>query len=215
MKDMFTNNPMDIPAMLEQYMSFPTQNQNEDLSLPEEFLQMLSVGDEESTQKAAMALHELLNIRENSILKKTIHITSAVIKEVNANGSCTIIPSSAVNQNPLEGKTFNNGVWSNVNNISIFQNLEPGDEVLVLSYGNKNKTNSFIIGVHQQKTKQKFKDITQTLRELKEFYDLFQKREKEFLEYKEKTDNTIKKLETKIEQLESNISALSSSILSI
>lgn len=177
-----------------------------------DFIKILQTEEQKEIDAAALALHELLNMREKKILEKGLRLMSGrVIGSKKDDGSYDIQPIGSFIAEDAAKTTLSSGVWRSINCVSIFQNLEAGDEVIILSYATGNKVNSMIIGVHQQKNKKKFQELLSVMGSLVEDNKKLLNLITEFEKYKKETDKKIKNLENDISSLKSRVSSLESS----
>jgi hypothetical protein len=141
-----------------------------------------------------------------------------IVDDVNDDGSYNIQPIGSFYEENNPKTIFNTGVWKGINSVCIFQNLSKGDEVLLLTNSVGNKVNSIIIGVYQQKTKNKFQNVLKTMRYLVENFNTivknYNKLINEFDTYKKDTDEKIKNLENNISSLQDRVSSLGGNLIS-
>lgn len=207
MKDMFidgSNKTNGSKTDLSQgYSSYTISNSD---TFNEEYLMQLIHGEEQKDVEAsAQALHELLNIREKKILEKSLRLVAGRIVEVNKDYSYNVQPIGSFYEENGIKSTLNTGVWSGINSVCIFQNLSQGDEVILLTNSSKNKVNSIIIGVYQQKSKDKFQNLINVIANLVEDNKRLKKIEEDCKQYKKDISilkDTVKDLKERISAIE-------------
>lgn len=184
------------------YSSYTISNSD---TFNEEYLMQLIHGEEQKDVEAsAQALHELLNIREKKILEKSLRLVAGRIVGVNKDYSYNVQPIGSFYEENGIKSTLNTGVWSGINSVCIFQNLSKGDEVILLTNSSKNKVNSIIIGVYQQKSKDKFQNLINVIANLVEDNKRLKKIEEDCKQYKK----DIRTLKDTVKDLKERISAI-------
>lgn len=184
------------------YSSYTISNSD---TFNEEYLMQLIHGEEQKDVEAsAQALHELLNIREKKILEKSLRLVAGRIVGVNKDYSYNVQPIGSFYEENGIKSTLNTGVWSGINSVCIFQNLSQGDEVILLTNSSKNKVNSIIIGVYQQKSKDKFQNLINVIANLVEDNKRLKKIEEDCKQYKK----DISILKDTVNDLKERISAI-------
>lgn len=185
------------------YSSYTISNSD---TFNEEYLMQLIHGEEQKDVEAsAQALHELLNIREKKILEKSLRLVAGRIVGVNKDYSYNVQPIGSFYEENGIKSTLNTGVWSGINSVCIFQNLSQGDEVILLTNSSKNKVNSIIIGVYQQKSKDKFQNLINVIANLVEDNKRLKKIEEDCKQYKKDISilkDTVKDLKERISAIE-------------
>ena len=186
------------------YSSYTISNSD---TFNEEYLMQLIHGEEQKDVEAsAQALHELLNIREKKILEKSLRLVAGRIVGVNKEDySYNVQPIGSFYEENGIKSTLNTGVWSGINSVCIFQNLSQGDEVILLTNSSKNKVNSIIIGVYQQKSKDKFQNLINVIANLVEDNKRLKKIEEDCKQYKKDIStlkDTVKDLKERISAIE-------------
>lgn len=190
---------------------------NEDNTVTEaDFIKILQEENPAEIEEAAQLLHDLLDVREKKIHEKSLKLVSGtIVSGRNKDGSFDVQPIGSIITETLENQTFIQGVWKGINNVSVFQNLEIGDEVIMLTISSGNKTNTMIIGVHEQKTKDKFCKMSEIMSNLIDEIDKLNKLVQDFDEYKYITDNRISQLNKSLTDAKTNINSLTSRISSL
>lgn len=185
------------------YSSYTINNSD---TFNEEYLMQLIHGEEQKDVEAsAQALHELLNIREKKILEKSLRLVAGRIVGVNKDYSYNVQPIGSFYEENGIKSTLNTGVWSGINSVCIFQNLSQGDEVILLTNSSKNKVNSIIIGVYQQKSKDKFQNVINIIANLVEDNKRLKKIEEDCKQYKKDISilkDTVSDLKERISTIE-------------
>lgn len=180
---------------------------NKDDSISEsDFIKLLQDEDQKEIEVAAQALHELLNVREKKILEKNLRLISGKVIGKNSDGSYNIQPIGSFLEENKVKSILTTGVWSGINSVSIFQNLDDGDEVLLLTHSLGNKVNSIILGVYQQKTKEKFQELINVVSSLVENNKKLKTLEENCKQYKKDIDI----LKQTVESLQSQINSFNS-----
>lgn len=207
---MFTNVNKENKVDLSQGYSSYTISNSEIFN--EEYLMKLIYSEEQKDVEAsAQALHELLNIREKKIHEKSLKLMAGRVIAKNKDNSYNILPIGSFYEENGVKSTLNTGVWSGVNSVCIFQNLSVGDEVILLTNSSKNKVNSIIIGVYQQKTKSKFQDLINIVANLVEDNKKLKKIEEDCEKNKKDIDDlnkNLKKLRKDCSMLENRVAEL-------
>ena len=109
---------------------------NDDSISESDFIRLLQDEDQKEIEIAAQALHELLNLREKKIHEKSLKlIAGRVVRERNKDGSYDISPIGSFSEENSGKLSIASGIWSSINCVSIFQNLQIGDEVIILELG--------------------------------------------------------------------------------
>ena len=170
-----------------------------------DFIKLLQDEDQKEIEIAAKALHELLDVRERKIHEKSLRLMSGrIVDNRNSDGSYNIQPIGSFYEENNAKSVLNTGVWKGINSVCIFQNLEKGDEVLLLTNSVGNKVNSIIIGVYQQKSKDKFQNLINVVANLVADNKKLKKLEEDCTKYKK----DISILKTTVQDLKSRITAI-------